>query len=630
MSKAASKKAIKQPAKPVNPTPGSNSGAPGFNGLVAAFLVVIALATWVAYSGALDNKFVSWDDQIYVSENPFLLKPTPENGEKLKQVIISNNFHPLTMWSLFQNVKAGGMNPGPIIKTNIVLHILNAFLVCFFIGFLSRGRWLVAGFTALIFALHPMHVESVAWVSERKDVLYVFFAMLSLLAYLKYLRKGYNIGWLALALGLFALSCLSKAMAVVVPLLFLLLDHWEGRSWSNARVWLEKAPFFALSLLFGLIAMDVQKGGNFHGWFDNVEIRNAIAANTVFSPFEKLKFAGYGLGQYILKLFAPVNLTTYYPYPSDLDKNNPQYLLGALALVAYLGLSVWAYVKKWHKLFFGLAWGFITLMLVLQFISVGTVIMADRYTYLPYIGWAFVLCLYLYDWAGEARKNFVSAALGLACLAFAWASAKQVEVWQDSISLWSRVIDIYPNDSAAYSKRGNAWGKERNDLAKAQADFETAMKLNPKDSYPYEGLGIVSGMQNNHAKALEMFTKCIELQPGYHNFYFNRGLAYLQNKMPEAAVKDFEQAITLHKAKYDLYLPPYLDALLLSGQLDKAKVKADEAIQMGLRQTSVYLTRAQVYLRAQHIQAARADVQEALKIDPNNVFAKQLAQQVGI
>lgn len=625
-------KKTKAPAakKEVNiPAPGTTPAA-AFNWLIPAFLVLIAAATWWSYSGAFDNKFVSWDDQVYVSENPLLLKPTPQNGAKLWDVVISNNYHPITMWSLFQNVKSGGMNAGPIIKTNVFLHILNSFLVLFFCAALTRGRWWVAGLAGLLFALHPMHVESVAWVSERKDVLYVFFGLLSCLTYLQYLRKGTNLGWLALTLGLFALSCLSKAMAVVFPLIYLLLDYWEGRGWSSLRVWLEKTPFFALSLLFGLIAMDIQKGGNFHGWFGSMEIRNAIASQSIFEPFDRLKFAGYGFSQYLFRLVAPNSLCTYYPYPSQVTKNDFQYLFGALFFVGYLGVMVWAYLRNWRLLFFSMAWGLVTSLLVLQFLSVGTVIMADRYSYLPHVGWMFGLLVFLYDRAGTKWQHTLSGILVFFCGVMAFMTTKQVETWQDSISLWSRVVALYPNDAAAYSKRGNAWGKEHGDLAKAQEDFEIAMKIDPKDSYAFEGMGIISGMQGNHARALEMFTRCIEIQPNYHNFYYNRGLAYLQNKRMAEAITDFEKALALNAAKRDEYLPAYLDALLQVGQGDKARALATEAIAGGLRSAPVYLVRAQVAYQAGDLAAAKADLAEALRIEPNNAFAKQLGERLRI
>jgi protein O-mannosyl-transferase len=581
---------------------------------------------WFAFKGATDNQFVNWDDPVYVSENPFLTTPTPENAARIWDAVVSNNYHPVTMWSLLQNVKSGGLEAGPIIRTNILIHLLNSALLLWFVGALTRGRWLVAGFTALLFAVHPMHVESVVWVSERKDVLYVLFGMGSLIAYLYYIRRS-SYALLALALGLFALACLSKAMAVIFPLLFMLVDYWENRKWTALGIWLEKIPFFALSLLFGLIAMDVQRGGNFHGWFDNIEVRDAMRSNSTFGFFDKFKFAGYGLFQYCLKLFAPFGLCTYYPYPPKGTTNALPYLGGALFLPLYLGATAWAWLRGRKALAFGLAWCFISVALVLQFVTVGRIVMADRYTYLPYAGLFFVL-LYEADRfaAAQPRRYYavwgVLSAFTLFCTVL---TIKQIETWQDSIALWSRVVEQHPGDAYGYINRGNSYGKERNDIGRAAADFEKAVQLDPNDSFGYAGLGMIAGVQGNHARAFEMFDKSVQLDPGYFNHYYNRGLAYLQLRQAEKAVPDFEKALQLNSGNYDRFMPSYLEALLLSGNFALAKTKSDEALQRGLRTAGVYLARAQALLNLGDAPAARADAQQALALEPNNIIAKRLA-----
>jgi protein O-mannosyl-transferase len=625
MSKQNAKKTPVKPTKTAQkPAETTNST---LNWLIPVFAIVIIAATWMAFRSATDNQFVNWDDQTYVSENPLFTPVTAASSERIWDVVISNNYHPLTMWSLLKNVQSNGLKAGPIISLNIWLHVACSLLVFWFFGWLSRGQWWAAGFTGLLFAIHPMHVESVVWVSERKDVLYVFFGMLSLLAYLAYLRKDYNLGWLGLALGLFALSCLSKAMAVVLPVLMLLVDYWEGRKMQNMRVFIEKTPFFALSLLFGLIAMDVQKGGNFHGWFDNIEIRNAITASA-FGLGDKFKFAGYGLLQYVVRFFAPFGLSTYHPYPMGTAANAAPYWAGALFLLSYVGTLAWSFFKGKKTLAFGLAWGLVSVALVLQFISVGAVIMAERYTYLPYAGMAFALIYGLFFWGKERLKWPIVGILAVFSLFCTWRTIQQVEVWQDSIALWSRVIEIYPDDAAAYTKRGTSWGKERNDLEKAKADFERAIQLNPNEQYGYEGLGIIAGFQGDHNKALEMFSKCIELAPNYHNFHFNRAVAYVQNKQPDKAVPDCEKAIALNSGNYTRYVPVLADALFLSNQGNKALAVCNEAIAKGVQAASIYLVRAQVHLNQNNREAAKADVQKALQLEPNNALAKQLSSIV--
>ncbi len=612
-----------------NTTSVTSSG--NFSLLAAGFAVAIILVTWFAYRGATDNQFVNWDDQVYVTENPLMAKPSPENAARIWEVIISNNFHPLTMWSLYKNVQSSGIKPGPIINGNIWIHILNSLLVFLFFGMLTRGRWVVAGFTGLIFAIHPMHVESVAWVSERKDVMYVFFGMLSLIIWLQYVRKQYNMGWLALTLGFLALSCLSKAMAVVFPILYLLVDYWEQREFTSARVWIEKVPLFAISLLFGLIAMSVQKGGNFHGWFDNIEIRNALTDNQIYTGFDKVKFAGYGLLQYLIKLLVPTGLCTYYPYPPKAAVNSLPYISGLIFFLLYLGALVWAYVRSVRVLFWGLAFNLVSVALVLQFVSVGSVIMADRYTYLPYAGLIFAILYLLFEKTRSGIKQQIAiAALSIFTLTCAWMTTKQVEVWQDSITLWTRVVDLHPDAADAYTKRGTSWGKERNDLTKAKADFDKAIALNPQEPNGYEGLGIVAGMQNDHVKALEMFEKCVQLKPDYHNFHFNLAIAYLQNKQPAKSLPHFEKAIALNSGNYDKYVPGYIDALFNTGDFTKAIQQADGAIAKGVKTAGIYLVKAQAQQRLGNLPAAQQDLQQVLTLDPKNAFVPQLKAAWGI
>lgn len=596
------------------------------------------IATWIAYHGAFDHQFVSWDDPTYVQENPILSNPTPANVARLNKAIVSNNFHPLTMRTLLWDVQRGGLKAAPIIRTNVLLHLLNSFLVLSLVWLLTRGRWMVAGFTALLFALHPMHVESVAWVSERKDVLYVCFGLLSLLAYWRYAREDSSgqaktplrFAWLALALGLFALSCLSKAMAVIFPLLYLLIDYWEDRKWSEPVVWMEKLPFFALSILFGLIALKVQKGQNFNGWFEVLEVKNALTTAEVFTPFQKITFASYGLAQYCLRLFWPFNLCTYYPYPAKAAAASLPYTLAPLFFAVYLGTMAWAWFKSHKALFFGLAFALASVALVLQFISVGAVIMADRYTYLPYVGLFFALTWYI-DQKTALNRNWHLGAVGVLTAFTLFCSVltvKQVETWKDSISLWSRVIELYPEAASPYAKRGNVWGKERNDLAKARADFEKAVQLDPNDAYAYEGLGIVAGMQQDHKKALEMFDKCVQLEPNYFNFYYNRAMAYLQSQQFAKAIPDYEKALQLNPGNYAQFVPSYIYALLAAGNTAAAKTKADEAIGKGIRDASIYISRAQALNRTGDVAGAKSDLQQALTIQPNNAAARQLLDQL--
>jgi protein O-mannosyl-transferase len=599
--------------------------------LIVAVCLLITGATWWAYRAAPANDFVDWDDPTYVVENPLFTPVTPATDDQITKVIVSNNYHPITMWSLYRQVKSHGIKAGPMIQTNIWLHIGTALLVFWFFGWLTRGQWWVAAAVALLFGVHPMHVESVAWVSERKDVLYGLFGMGSMIAWLAYVRTT-SWGMWALALGLFTLSCLSKGMAVIFPILFLLTDYWEERSLRSGRVWLEKVPFFAISMLFGLIALSVQQGGDFHGWFTRLEVEQSFSTGISFGS--KLQYAGYALGQYLIQWIAPLRIAAMHPYPDDINAIQWPYVSGVLVLLAYFGAILWAMTGKstWisqHRkpVVFALVWGLVSLALVLQFVSVGSAVMADRYTYLPYIGWTFGLVYVVVEISGDRWRGLFWGVLALAAAAYAYMTTREVPVWKDSVALWTRVLEQYPNYSRAYSSRGTAWGKERKDFARAKTDFEAAIRLDPNAHKAYEGLGIMAGMQNDHATALTYFEKCVQISPDDHNYYFNRALAYLQTNQPQRAVPDLQKATQLNSGKAGFYFNYELEALTKSSQWTTLLQRADAQPQ--LLSANGWSLKAQAHLMLQQIEPAKTAIGKALSMEPNNALAKQVQQRIG-
>lgn len=227
------------------------------NNLHYLLLFPLLLAAFYVYTPALDNSFLSWDDQFYVTDNPSIQNPTCESLKTVATQVVSLNYHPLTMMSLWMNAKISGTDAAsPYIWTNLLIHLLNTILAFVLAYDLSQRKWIVALTAAILFSLHPMHVESVVWVSERKDVLYALFFLGSLVSYVKYVDSK---TWrnFALALTLFSASCFSKAMAVaLVPTLFL-VDVLKQRSLSSMKVLVEKIPFIVLGLLTGMIALNV-------------------------------------------------------------------------------------------------------------------------------------------------------------------------------------------------------------------------------------------------------------------------------------------------------------------------------------------------------------------------------------
>ncbi|WP_421797973.1 tetratricopeptide repeat protein [Haliscomenobacter sp.] len=586
------------------------------------WLWIALLAVWVfiAYSRALDNQFVDWDDPTYVTENPYLNPATSENLNVLMRSVVSLNYHPLTMATLWWNAANSGIESArSYIAFNIIFHVINTALVFFFALALSKRNALIALVTALGFGLHPMHVESVAWVSERKDVLYVFFFLLAALAYLKHLDKG-KIGlWWGLALIAFLLSCLSKAMAVsLVPILFL-LDYWQGRKLLSVGNILEKIPFIALAILFGLIALDVQDGGSFYGAFGMVEKNDALADFEVFSFFQRLKFAGYGFMMYIVKLFLPFNLSAFYPYPNlDVVKQGNEsgvYLLGLVFTIAVGAWSLWN-ARKNKIYLFGFGFYLFSIALVLQVISVGAVIMADRYTYLPYVGLFFMLG---YGLDALIRKVPSSKYVLWGVIAglnvfFMLRTRAQVDIWQNHDTLWTNVIKLYPNAGEPRKIRGHYYGKTgRIDLA--IADFEAALRNNFQNVSIYEGLGNAYGTQGQVDKAVSMFNEALKLDSNNVSVRYNRSIALL-NKNPQAAITDLNFVIKNSLLEKAANYGARGYAYLLTGNYPAAQADYSKAISLDAQDPYHFFNRGQAKQMQGDNAGAITDYQAALKLKP--------------
>jgi tetratricopeptide (TPR) repeat protein len=530
-------------------------------------LIGLAVLTFLAYRGGFQNEFIDWDDHVYIENNYLVTQPSWQSVKEAFRSSVALNYHPLTIISYIWNAAVwGSQDATPFIVTNVVIHLLNVWLVFYFIKQITSRNYFVSLVVAVLFAIHPMRVESVIWTSERKDVLYGFFFLLGLISYLRYLDQAER-KWFIISFVCFVLSCLSKAQAVVFPVVLLLLDYWKNRPLST-KLLLEKSAFWVVAVGFGLIALSIQAGGNFYGLTQTVGVQKSALDLKVFSATDRLIYAGYGFMMYLVHLFYPLNLSGFYPYQENTPEAN-RYWMG---LVVF-GLTAAATVLSLRrtKLFgFGIGFYFVTVLLVLQFISVGAAIMADRYTYLPYLGLFFVLAMLLDQLARiSASSKYLAWGLAVGFSAFCfYQTTQQVKVWHDSGTFFGQIIKNYPTDHRAYTTRGRFMGLQGK-LDEAIADLENAIKYGNVESPTYDNLGTGYGMKGRTADAIRMFSKAIELGPVDGNPYRNRGLAYLSSE-PLKAISDFEKALTM---KLDDAVPTrslLATALFQTGQYPKA------------------------------------------------------------
>jgi len=605
-------------------------------------IILLTILVLVTFWESFDNNFVDWDDYTYVVDNNLVRNPEETTLKEVFTKTVSLNYHPLTILTLrWNNNKCSncpeGISPAPFIRWNVIIHILNTLLVFILIYFLSKKKVLVAFIVAALFGVHPMHVESVAWISERKDVLYTFFFLSGLITYIKYLnvtdnnKKKYI--WLAATFALFVISCLSKAMAVVFPLVLLLIKFWQYQPTGNNQVKesiketislkniIPLIPFFVTSLIFGIVAISINK------------------LNT-FTILHRIQFATYGFLMYIVKFFFPGNQLAIYPYPSQAEYDTATIgLLLKLAPFAFILLSVLvAYSLRKTKLFvFGMGFFLVTIIMVLQLISVGVAIMADRYTYLPYIGLAFIPAMLIGDKVMLKRiPIFVFTCVFIIVMIFL--ARRQTSVWRNSETLWSKVIDKYPAMETARSIRGIYWEKKAEKAPNAQTqnyfedkafeDFKIAIKAGTPRADVYEGAGCIYGKWGDLNNALFCFNNAIRLKPQKGSAYFNRALTLSKLNNNEGAIKDYNLALVYQPQRALQILTNRYILFLSTGKFKEATQDLDYLISVDGNNFIFYYNRAQARTQLNDIQGAISDYKKVLTLQPNDQMSKTELQKL--
>lgn len=576
-----------------------------------ALLLLAMVLTAAAYTGVVHHAFTTWDDPDYVSENTLVQH---HDTGTLARAVVSSNYHPLTMLSLSWNASVP-LSPKPFLVTNVVIHVINTGLVFWLVFLLSRGRLFPAFWASLFFGIHPMHVESVAWISERKDVLYVALFLAGAIAYWRYLTDTKRF-WLLITFFLFLLSCLAKGMAVVFPLVMILLDLWHRRRDAfTAAALLEKVPFFATSLVFGWIAIVVQGGGNLHGFLIRTDYHLKGLADTLpLTALERVVLPAYGLFLYSWRLFLPVHQSAFYPYPSGAAAAAIHTFLGPICLVALVALAVWD-VRRTRIWTFGVGWFLVTLAPVLQWIPVGDAIIADRYTYLSYVGPLFSILTAIDRLAVKRERGIATASLllGVVAVFFFARTTRQVDTWKDSETLWTNVIRRYPKSEMAYVARGNARGASGR-VDDAFTDLLTARSLGSHRGNLYDGLGNAFGSRGQLDSAVVMYDRGLALEPNMGRTYYNRAIAYLRLSRPTEALADLEHARKLIPAQTLDFHVPSGNAYLQLKRYPEAVAQYDSAIGAGSRDPNLYYSRALGRWNLGDSTGAGADLNEARRL----------------
>ena len=507
----------------------SLSFAPGRSALVATAIFMVSFA---AFAPSLQNDFTNWDDPIYVTESTLIRDLSGPGIRAIFTRYVQGNYHPLTILSLAVDYRMAGLTPRTYHLTNVALNAANAALV-FWFALLLTGSLPVATVAGVFFGIHPLHVESVAWVSARKDLLYAFFFLGSCIAYVLSVR-GEQIRWARylLALFLFLLALLCKGMAVPLPLALLLID-WYRRRPLTVRSLVEKSPFFLLALVLGIVAIVAQRQ------------QGAIQKLTLYPFGERLLFATYGLMTYLWKAFVPVGLSALYPYPRGSLWSLPAVYYVSPVVMSILTVLCWRARRRVPLVAFGGAFFLLTVVLVLQLLPVGSAIIADRYTYVPYIGLGLALGASVTFPGGQwpGRIGLVVALLvAFGAMLFATTRAR-CRVWQDTTTLWTDVIHKDPSVAMAY-KTLALMSIDRGDYSVAMAYLDHALAVDPHDAESWANRGNILFLTGRSDSAIASLNRALAINPSYPVALTSRGAIHFKRGEFEEARADFDRALS--------------------------------------------------------------------------------------
>jgi len=607
---------------------------PAGTGRIVPLLIVLAV-TLIVFIPSLSNDFVNWDDDVNIIENVNLEK---FNWESIKNIFhpveghVIGNYNPLTIFTFAIEKHLVGLDATLYHVNNLILHLLCTFLV-YRLMLLLRLSPMAAMLVALFFGIHPMRVESVAWITERKDVLFGAFYLGALCLYARYVAEGLkNKKLVWIVLGLFVFSLLSKIQAVALPLTMLAVDYYFKRP-LNFKLIIEKIPFFALSLFFGLLGIYT------------LSLQGSLAMAddlTNYSFFDRLLIGAYSWIVYLIKVVVPYKMVALYPYPKFLTW---QFYVAPFIALGTVGAAFWAYKKEMTGIVFGFLVFFFNVVFMLQILGAGQGFIADRFTYIPYLG-LFFMVGYYYD---ELNKKDVKKANTLKYVSFAFLavyaflSFQQIKTWKNGETLWTHAINNLEATTLPYGNRG-FYFRERKEYQKALVDYNSAIQLNSSKGELYNSRGKTYFDMNNVQPAIEDYRRAIALDntkaefhvnlgaalgahgnipaalqalnagvaadPEFANAYLNRSLAYSQQGQFPEALKDVTAYLKLKPYNSEMWYEKGLLNRIL-GKNPESIQSFTQALQLDSSRGEFFYQRGRTYAGMNQPDAAKRDLLQA-------------------
>ena len=568
--------------------------------VIYLFLTVLTLAVfWQVHQFG----FVTFDDPIYVTDNQQI-----QSGLTMSALYWAFStthaefWHPLTWLSLMLDYQLYGLNAAGYHVTNLILHLLSTLLLFWLLNRMTGALWQSA-FVAAVFAIHPLHVETVVWITKRKDVLSAFFWMLTLCFYVYYTEKPVIKRYLPV---LFFLACalMSKPMAVTLPVIMLLLDYWPLKRFEqkqkNDLSWqfTEKAPFFILSFIFTMITIFAQY---------NKHIKIAQ-----YSLDSRLKNAAVSFMTYLEKTFWPVDLAAFYPFSDQLPGLQ---ILGSAVLILMISILVIMARKRFPFLLVGWLWYAITIIPVLDIFRSALRSMSDNYMYLPSIG-IFIMLAWgvpsLFSHEETRKKIFLPAGLALIAIltVLAW---WQCGYWQNSLDLWNQALKVTKNNWLAFNQRG-LYYSETGRHQQALDDYNAAIRIKPDYAYTYYNRGNTHLQLGEYQKAIQDFNKAVEIYPFYIEALNNRGNAYAFMGQYQQAIKDYDQAIFIKPDYAKAYHNRGFTYGIRLGQYQRGIDDLNEAVRLQKTYTDAYLALGMIHFSQGNKELGCVDFKKACEL----------------
>lgn len=593
--------------------------------IVSLLLIITTLAVYLQIR---NYEFVNYDDYDYVTQNRHVQHGWTREGVLWAFTAkLHGHWHPLTWLSHMTDYQLFGRNPGGHHLTSLFLHVANALLL-FLILKSTTGALMRSGFVAALFALHPLHVESVAWVADRKDVLSTFFWMLAMWAYVKY-SEDRRLNRYLLGLTAFVLGLMAKPMIVTLPFIFLLMDYWPlGRfqrgqrngsrevpnfrhQWTTLlRLAWEKVPFFIAMGASSIIAMSVRQH------------ENAL----ILSPLEwmstesRIPNALFSYMTYMRKMLWPVNLAI--PYPEANMLTVWQAGTAGLLLFCVSFLVFWR-GRRYPYLPVGWLWYLVTLLPVIGLVKGGPRAIADRYTYVPLIG-LFVMIAWgvpdvLSRW--RYRTILLATSTGIVLSVLAICTWSQARHWRNSMTLCEHALEVTSNNVKAHNNLGNAL-LSRGRIQEAGAHYSEALRIEPNSAKLHYNLGIVRLQQGRFEEAIVHFLEVLRISPDSAETHSNLGIVLLRRGRLDEAIAHFLEALRI-KPKLAEAHSNLGTALLHQGRLDEAIAYLSEALRLNPNLVVTHKDLGTALMRRGRIQEARTHFSEVLRIKPDDAEARQ-------